>query len=116
VLAQQTALPTSAVVVKVSSALRDVEIRNGVKAKFGGMRACYEDLLKTTPHATGSLKLHFEVRPDGRVESPSATMDGALEDAAFRTCALGVARTFIFAAPGAKTSVTYPVMFTPGSD
>jgi hypothetical protein len=82
-----------------------------VRSALPQLRACYEDALKRSPDATGTVKVYFEVAPHGdvfyvRVEESS------LPDADAQRCMLKHFRALKFAAPsGGFAGVSYPIVF-----
>jgi TonB family protein len=113
-LAAMKSLPTEPVAVPVNGARQPEEIQSVVRASFGAFRQCYEAVLKVSPAATGTVKMHFVIRNDGSVEGVSAVADGPLRDAAFERCMTAAVQGLAFpAAPGGKVTVTYPIVFSP---
>jgi hypothetical protein len=113
-LAAMKTLPTEPVAVPVNGARQPEEIQAVVRASFGAFRQCYEAVLKVSPAATGTVKMHFVIRQEGSVEGVSAVADGPLHDAAFERCMTSAVQTLAFpAAPGGKVTVTYPIVFSP---
>lgn len=114
-LAAMKALPTDPVSVPLKAQLKPQEIQAVVRRSFGAFRLCYEALLRTSPGAAGTVKVHFAIRGDGSVESVSAAADGPLHDATFEGCMTTAFHGLTFPASNATTptTVTYPVMFSP---
>jgi hypothetical protein len=110
------ALPTEPVAVPLKAPLRPPEIQAVVRASFGAFRRCYEALLVTRPEASGTIKLRFAIRGDGAVDGVSAEPNAALSDPTFEGCMTAATRALAFPPSHAagKTTVTYPIAFSPG--
>jgi hypothetical protein len=116
VLAAMKTIPTEPVVVTLKPAVKPAEIQAVVRASFGAFRKCYETLLKADPAATGTSRLKFAIRGDGTVEGLTVDSDPGLRAPAFEACMAATTRGLVFPATHASgtTTVTYPVMFSPG--
>ena len=83
---------------------------------------CYEDLLSKHPDAGGTANMEFTIVADeklgGVVEDTKLGDGSSLVDPAFSTCLLESLSTVSFPAPakGGKTTVHYPLTFSPGDD
>jgi hypothetical protein len=111
-LAAMKTLPTEPVAVPVVGARQPDEIQAVVRASFGAFRSCYEAVLRTSPTARGTAKMHFVIRDDGAIEGVSAVTDGPLRDA--EACLVAAFKGLSFpAAVGGKVTVTYPIAFSP---
>jgi hypothetical protein len=115
-LAAMKSLPTEPVTVTLKSSLKPAEIQAVVRASFGAYRRCYETLLRSDPAATGTTRLKFAIRGNGTVESLTVESEPGLRVASFEGCMEATTRALVFPATHAQasTTVTYPVMFTPG--
>jgi hypothetical protein len=115
-LAAMKTIPAEPVAVPLKAQLKPQEIQGVVRASFGAFRRCYEDLLHTRVAATGTIKLHFSIRGDGAVESLTSTSDPSLRDPVFEACMTTATRALVFPATHASgpTTVTYPIVFSPG--
>ncbi len=109
-------LPTEPVAVPIKAPLRPEEIQAVVRASFGAYRRCYEALLKTSPAAAGTVKLHFAIHGDGSSSAVSAEVDDSLRDPALETCMTTATRGLAFppSRVATTTTVTYPIVFSPG--
>jgi hypothetical protein len=117
VLAAMKTIPSEPVVVPLKADLRSEEIQAVVRGSFGAYRSCYEAVLTRIPTAAGTAKMHFTIRADGSVDGVSMEpTDGALHDATFEACMTTATSALVFPATTASghTTVTYPVVFTPG--
>jgi hypothetical protein len=116
-LAAMKTIPTEPVVVPLKAPLKPTEIQATVRASFGSFRICYEAVLKQSPTAAGTASMHFAIRGDGSVEAVSAEVsEGALRDPTFEACMTAATSALVFPANRAvsPTTVTYPILFTPG--
>lgn len=116
-LSAMNSLPAEPVSVPLKSALKPEEIQPVVRAAFQSFRACYEDVLKHSPTASGRITLKFGIRGDGTVEGVGTEMgEGTLNDPKFERCMTDTTRVLAFPATGRReaTTVRYPIVFTPG--
>ncbi|MFT3775679.1 MAG: AgmX/PglI C-terminal domain-containing protein [Minicystis sp.] len=116
-LSTMKALPFEPVSVPVKATLKPQEIQEVVRASFNSFRGCYEALLHQRPGAAGRVPLAFIIRGDGVVEGVKVdTSEGTLRDARFERCMADATSALVFPATGSRepTTVTYPVMFSPG--
>jgi hypothetical protein len=114
-LAAMRSLPKEPVAVPVAAPLSADEIRSVVRGAFPSYRACYEELLKRSPAAAGTVPLKFAVEGDGSVSDLQIdTAAATLHDAALEQCMLTTTAALTFTAAGVKTTVTYPIAFAPG--
>ncbi len=90
-------------------------IQRTVRQNFGRFRACYESGLRGNPTLSGRVSVRFVIGRDGAVSS-AASGGSDLADASVVSC---VTRSFYglsFAPPESGiVTVTYPIMFLPGS-
>ncbi|HRG99607.1 MAG TPA: AgmX/PglI C-terminal domain-containing protein [Polyangiaceae bacterium] len=98
-------------------------IRERIQSDFKPMAIkCYEELLARAPDAGGRAVLEFTIVADEKlgavVEDPALGDGGTLTDPRFATCLRESLGTVAFAAPakGGKTTVRYPLVFSPGPD
>jgi hypothetical protein len=112
--AAMTSLPASPVSVTLKDSPRPVEIQSAVRASFGAFRACYEALQEATPKATGKLILDFGITPEGKVEKATIDPESTLRDPTFDACMLTGASRISFPASSGRTTVKYPIVFSPG--
>lgn len=113
-LSKMTSLPAAPVVVPVKPNLAPQEIQSIVRRHFRDFRACYEDLLRTDPQAEGRVEASFDIEGDGRVSDLAIQGSGAMEQRSAVTCMTTAFQAMQFPATGTKTTVKYPVQFTPG--
>ncbi|WP_437525511.1 AgmX/PglI C-terminal domain-containing protein [Sorangium sp. So ce726] len=114
-LAAMEELPAGPVAVPLSADLTQAEIQAVVRTGFPAFRTCYEALLGRRPDAAGKVPLSFAIRGDGTaidvvVDAATAT----LRDAATDRCMVEATRALRFPAIGKKTTVVYPIEFSPG--
>lgn len=108
-------VPVSKVVVNVSPSLTPDEIKSVMRRSVKpALAKCYEGLLARKPGASGRLVLSFAVQPGGEPADLEVTGTEALDDAGVRQCAAGALDGIRFAATGARTTVRYPFLFSPG--
>jgi len=100
---------------RIVAALAPEEIQRIVRADFGALRACYEDALTRDPKAGGRIGLRFVIEGDGRVIEASAQDDSTFRDPQATTCILVRARKLVFPkrVTGGKTTIVYPIIFSP---
>lgn len=115
-LSAMKTVPTEPVAVPLKPSLKPQEIQVVVRRSFGAYRACYEALLQRSPAATGTVRLRFAIRGDGGVEALSVDSDGSLHEPAFEGCMAATTRALAFPASHVTkpTTVTYPIVFSPG--
>lgn len=114
-LAAMTELPAGPVAVPLPSQLEPAEIQAVVRGSFGRYRVCYEELVARSPAAAGSVPLTFAILGDGTVADAAVdTATATLRDAATDRCMVGATRALRFPAIGKKTTVVYPIEFSPG--
>lgn len=89
------------------------EIQKVVRANFGAIRVCYEELLKTDPKAAGKISMKFEIKTDGmpdKVAKDSAT----ITDEKMIQCVTKVFEGLKYPEPqGGIVTVIYPIEFSP---
>jgi len=98
-------------------------IQERIRADFKPMAIkCYEELLAREPDAGGRAVMEFTIVADeklGALVEDSALGDGGtLTDPRFSTCLRESMSGVVFEAPpkGGKTTVRYPLIFSPGDD
>jgi hypothetical protein len=112
-LAAMKELPFSPTSVDLSASLEAGEVQAVMRASFRKIRGCYEERLKADPAATGKVTLDFEVAPDGHVTRVNGHADGP-SVAPMVGCIEGITIGLTFPAAAGKTTVGYPILFTPG--
>ena len=86
-------------------------IAKEIKARLGGVRACYEAGLKRNPSISGKLVLRFEVSTIGKVTSAEVDSD-TLHDDEVASCIKGKMMSIRFPAPaGGSVQFSYPFVF-----
>lgn len=111
-LAKVTSLPTSPVSVTVPDALRPAEIQGTVRGSFKRFTACYEGLLGRSPKAQGKLEVTFAIE-SGKALDVAAKSRSPELDQAFERCVLDAFGELSFPKSGSRTTVTYPLAFSP---
>lgn len=116
-LAAMSALPTEPFTQALPPSLSSEEIQAVVRVGFAQYWACYEARLTQDPTAEGTIKLKFEIKPDGTVASAAVdAATGGLDDAALQQCMVSHTTTFVFPEALAKTDVVYPLQFKNGNE
>jgi hypothetical protein len=111
-----------------AAALETVGVCNGhatealvraLSARAGQARACYEQLLRSSPHASGRLLVALRVDATGEVSSAEAIEDDVREPA-LTTCTLERLKRGLLPAPaGGCANINVPLRFEvkpPASD
>jgi hypothetical protein len=99
----------------VSGRLPPEVIQRIVRQNFGRYRLCYENGLRTNPTLTGRVAVSFVIDRSGAVKS---ARDGGsdLPDKGVVSCVVRGFATLSFPQPEkGEVSVTYPILFNPGS-
>ena len=112
-LAGMNGLPLEATSIDVPESLETEEIQAVVRAGFTGFRTCYEALLQTNPGASARIILDFKVGTDGHMTGLKATAESAGLQS-MEACMHDAAEGFVFPAATKETTVSYPILFTPG--
>lgn len=99
----------------VSGHLPAEVIQRIVRQNFGRFRMCYESALRGNPSLQGRVAVRFVIGRDGAVSSVS-NGGSDIPDAGVVSCVVRSFYSLSFPAPdNGIVSVTYPIMFTPGS-
>ncbi len=99
----------------VSGRLPPEVIQRVVRQNFGRFRLCYENGLRTQPSLTGRVAVRFVIGRDGSV-SQAANGGSDMPDSNVVSCVTRAFYGLSFPAPDAGiVTVTYPIMFSPGS-
>ncbi|MDC3962729.1 AgmX/PglI C-terminal domain-containing protein [Polyangium jinanense] len=114
-LAGMDELPLEATSVEVPESLEAEEIQAVVRGGFSSFRPCYEAVLQTNPAASGRIILDFKVGTDGHMTTLKATAESAATQP-MEACMRDAAQGFVFPAATKETTVSYPILFTPGDD
>jgi hypothetical protein len=89
-------------------------IQRIVRNNFGRFRYCYQRALENNPNLQGRVAVRFVISRSGAVSNVSAT--GDLPDAGVRSCVAGSFAGLSFPAPEhGVVTVSYPILFSPGS-
>lgn len=84
-----------------------------VRARIGGLRACYETELRLDPRRGGTVRVRFVIRTSGEVSDVVVARDG-LDSAAMADCLARILRTWTTAfRPSVAVPVEYPFVFRP---
>ncbi|WP_437962968.1 AgmX/PglI C-terminal domain-containing protein (plasmid) [Sorangium sp. So ce119] len=114
-LAAMHELPAGPVAVPLPDGLTPAEIQAVVRGSFGRYRVCYEELLARSPAAAGSIPLTFAILGDGTVADAAVdTAKSTLRDATLERCMVAATSALTFPGIGKKTTVVYPIEFSPG--
>src|SRR5262249_4488681 len=89
------------------------EVRRGIEAGAGLVRACYEAELPHAPELHGALLVHIRIGGDGRVQAVDAAPAGAaLHSDAVAQCVSDAVERLRFPAKGGIADVNYVFEFT----
>jgi outer membrane biosynthesis protein TonB len=90
------------------------EVQKVIRIHLNGIRHCYEQLLQKSPSASGKIKVHFVVGPDGRVSTVQLNQD-TIGDATMSGCVMAKISRWTFPMPsgGQAVHVNYPFVFNP---
>lgn len=108
-----TELPAEPLKVPLPEGLMPEEIQARVRASFGSIRKCYEELLSRDKEAEGKFNIEFVIDAHGKVERATRGEESTLTDAKLETCILAGVRKLEFPAVGKSTTVKYPVVMSP---
>ena len=87
-------------------------VRQTIGRSVGGLKACYERSLRSSPTLSGGLTVEIEVDDEGRVISASATNNEVGQEVS--ECVVGRLRSLRFPAPaGGLTRLACPFIFIP---
>jgi hypothetical protein len=111
-LAKATSLPTSPVTVALPDALRPAEIQGAVRGSFKRYTACYESLLARAPGVQGKLEVSFAIEAGKPLEVSAKSRSPEL-DQPFERCVLDAFGALSFPKSASRTTVTYPLAFSP---
>ncbi len=99
----------------VSGHLPPEVIQRIVRQNFGRFRACYEDGLRANPNLQGRVSARFVIGRDGAV-SNVGNGGSDLPDNAVVSCVVRAFYGLSFPQPdGGIVTVTYPIVFSPGT-
>lgn len=89
-------------------------VQTVVRNHYGEFRRCYERLLAKHPTAEGRVQARFIIAPDGGVTHACITREGTtLDHDAMANCMLEEFAKLRFEPSKGKTTVVYPIMFSP---
>lgn len=88
-------------------------IQKVVRGNFKAFGACYETARAAKPELQGKLVLSFEIAGDGTVPAASVAEESTLRDGGFESCTLDLVKQMKFEPAEGKTTVTYPIDFSP---
>ncbi len=111
--AQMKELPTAPVSIALSSRLRPNEIKNVFRGARAAYKSCADALMTRVPSASGTITLKLKILADGTVTGLTSEAPAVL-DATFVSCIEKATNGLAFPRAGLETSVTYPVVVTPG--
>lgn len=84
-----------------------------VRARIGGLRACYEPELRADPRRAGTVRVRFVIRTTGELSDVVVVRDG-LESAAMAACLARILRTWTTPfRPSVSVPVEVPFAFRP---
>lgn len=97
----------------VGGALPRAAIKHAVAAARQRLRACYETALRSHPHATGRVLVHWTVAADGSVSQADVRQTTLHDAKQLERCLVDEIRTWRFPKPAAsgRVDVTYPFVF-----
>jgi hypothetical protein len=102
-------------VTTVNGTLRADVIQRVVRQNFGRFRGCYDTALRSNPSLTGRVAVKFVIGRDGAVAN-SGDGGSDIPDQTVISCVTRSFSNLSFPAPeGGLVTVTYPILFTPGS-
>ncbi len=100
---------------KVGGRLPPEVIQRVIRQNFGRFRMCYENGLKSNPNLQGRVAVRFVIGRDGSVGT-AANGGSDLPDSGVVGCVVHAFYGISFPQPeDGIVTVTYPIMFTPGS-
>lgn len=89
-----------------------------IQAIQGGIMACYETELASSPRSTGRMMLTVKLTPEGQLYEPAKISGNSMEGVggSFEPCVLTVLNTLVSEplGEGNTAAVTYPIIFSPG--
>ena len=101
---------------QVTGRLPPEVVQRIVRQNFGRFRLCYENGLRNNPNLQGRVSARFTIGRDGGV-SNVANGGSDMPDGSVVSCVVRAFNGLNFPQPeGGVVSITYPVLFSPGSD
>jgi outer membrane biosynthesis protein TonB len=89
------------------------DIQAVIREKWEALRDCYQTALARNPNATGRVLVRFVVQRDGST-TDVCLKETSLLDGPAVSCMLEAYRRLSFPPAERKTTVVYPVAFSPG--
>jgi|SRR6478736_323515 len=89
------------------------EIQASIRSHFSELRDCYVHRLRFNPNLEGKVQTKFAILPSGEVTSVHI-IDTTIPDCFVPACMADVFQRMTFSPAEGVTTVTYPVMFSPG--
>jgi hypothetical protein len=87
-----------------------------VRARIGGLRACYESQLKLDQRTDGTVRMRFSIQPTGEL-SHVAVAQNTLRSELVAQCVVGLVRAWRTPfRPSHAVSVEYPFVFRPSGE
>ncbi len=84
-----------------------------VRARIGGLRACYESQLKLDQRTDGTVRMRFSIQPTGELSNVAVAQD-TLRSELVAQCVVGLVRAWRTPfRPSQPVSVEYPFVFRP---
>jgi len=92
------------------------EIMAVIRANLNQIRHCYNQFLQRSPGRSGTVKVAFKVKTNGRVSSSRVTT-ASINDSKLKGCITGKIRRWKFPKPRSSkpVDVTYPFNFSPAN-
>lgn len=115
-LAALEALPLEPVAVPLKGTLKPEEIQLEMRAARATHRACYEALLGREPGASGKALLKFAIEQGRVLDATVDRAESTLLDGTFTQCLADAVSKIEFPVTATRTTVAYPLVFTPGND
>jgi len=99
-----------------STEVDQAKLDSYVRARIGGLRACYETQLKLDQRRDGTVRMRFAILPSGEVADVVATQN-TLGSAVMADCLLRIVRAWRTPfRPSQAVSVEYPFVFRPSGE
>jgi TonB family protein len=87
-----------------------------VRARIGGLRACYETQLKLDQRRDGTVRMRFAILSTGELSDVAVAQD-TLDAPAMADCLIRIVRTWKTPfRPAEPVSVEYPFVFRPSHE
>jgi hypothetical protein len=89
------------------------QIQEGVRSHFSEFQGCYEPRLRFDHHLEGRVGIKFIILPNGDVTGVHI-LESTIPDCFVPSCLVDVFQSMTFPASEGDTTVTYPLMLSPG--